>query len=409
MTTTTTTTTGIRVPINGPDLRTAVNAVGRFRDPLTGIRFVLDPSGSEYRLRVSAGNGSLVATRFVRVRGPVEGLDMDAGESVDFVSTWKSAKTAVTGIPASVVLDLESGTIGRRSLETMNRFAGYPDWTSKSAAGIVTIDAEDLIGTPVTRAAGTDDGRPVLMHVMLQQLDRVGTDYRVRVAATDSYRLYWRDIETRGQGGDLPTRPGRTSFDRRTLAVPVSMMDSRGLEVVRRTRGDNRGLELSVSSDGTVVRVAGPYGSIVSSTLEGSYPNIDTLIREDSETDAVLEVLDMETLVARLEVLETIAGSEGGRDYPVQLMHDGTLEVRFGENGVSVRADTAPIGDMTVPDGYTSNELKHGTLVAAFNPGYLRDAVSDGGQCVIRFGSHLQPAMIRTSKGLNVLVMPVRM
>ena len=303
-------------------------------------------------------------------------LDVDADEEGRAVIPARLATEAVRKLPGGAVeLETGDGEIQISGGGPQFRFrelpaADYPDLPDVTLENEVKLDGNafaDALGQ-VCIAASTDDARPVLTGVFVES-----NEGRLRLVATDSYRLAVRDmtsVKTEISG-----------------LVPV-----RALRDLGRTVG---GKKLVVGMGPREARISSDRGSLVARLIEGTFPNYRQLIPEvypnklTIKRDELLEAIDRASLVAEDHI-------------PVRL--------QLQEGGVELSVSRQDVGGETehVEATYEGEEM-----TIAFNSRYLNDGVTavDDDEVVLDVSDPLKPGIIKgaNSPDFSYLLMPVRL
>ncbi len=272
------------------------------------------------------------------------------------------------------VVDDEARVTAGRSEFTVRAFpaAEYPQVLGPTGDG-VELDSGALRGAlqQVTRAASSDDSRPILTGVLM-----AAEGSGLRLVATDSYRLAVRDI------------PGVSVLDDgQEVLVP-----SRALSEVAKLLAGGPTARLRLGERDASFEVGGVQ--LTTRLIEGAFPNYRGLI--PSSQPNVLRV-SREALLEAVRRVRLLAQEST----PIRLaMADGTLEL------VAVTQDVGQAHD-SVDASYSGDDL-----TVAFNPDYLIDGIeaTTGDELVLQTVDALKPAVIRTPENdeFFYLLMPVR-
>ncbi len=241
--------------------------------------------------------------------------------------------------------------------------------TSVQADAALLGDALDQ----ATRAASTDETRPLLTGVLM-----AAQDDGLRMVATDSYRLAMRDL-----GGSS------LLADDKSVLIP-----SRALKELRREIGDSKEVTLRLSERTAEFSVESMTLSV--RLIEGTYPNYERLIPESYNN--VLEIDREEFLEAarRMRLLTATTNNT-----PIELvMSEGSVELKVEAKDVGSASES-------IAADYKGEEMS-----IAFNAAYLTDGLEITSAEKIRLESTdpLKPAVMRPvdDKSFLYLLMPVR-
>lgn len=246
----------------------------------------------------------------------------------------------------------------------------YPKVAEPNLDEGVDVDGEVFASAlaQVAIAASTDDARPILTGVFFES-----EEGKLRMVATDSYRLAVRDV------------PSVTA--ELTGLVPV-----RALRELQRTVGAPK-LRIAIGS--REATFASERGTLTARLIEGTFPNYRQLIPESYparltvERDALLEAIDRASLVAEDHIPLRLTLQEGGVELSVTRQDVG----RESEH---------------VPAQYQGEEM-----TIAFNTRYLNDGVGavGGDEVALDVLDPLKPGVVRSTEGgeFLYLLMPVRL
>jgi DNA polymerase III subunit beta len=228
----------------------------------------------------------------------------------------------------------------------------------------------------VTRAASTDENRPILTGVLI-----AAEDSGIRLVATDSYRLAVRD---------LPETTVLESGQR--VLVPSRALS----EVARLISGtDQVSVRLGAREAQFDIGEGGPGSvTLITRLIEGEFPNYRQLIPQSYPNRLV---------VSREELTESLKRVK-------LLTRDGApVRLSLGAAGVDLHAVAHDVGQASESIEATYDGAE---LTVAFNPDYLLagiDAVS-GDEVALETLDPMKPAVVRPTddSGFLYLLMPVR-
>lgn len=250
----------------------------------------------------------------------------------------------------------------------------FPQLPPTSGA-LFSIDRDAFLATvqAVSRAASTDESRPVLTGVKVQ----VSAE-RLTMVATDSYRLSVRDsaIST-----DLPE--------------PVeAIIPARGLDELARIADASPAASIAVGVEAGQVLFGIDETWVTARRIEGQFPNHLQLIPQSFEFEAVID---------RAELLEVVGRTR------LMAQRNSPLKLQFASGTLTVSASTQDVGaaEESLPIRYDGDDLTIG-----FNADYLRDGIGSIGDdtVTIKLISPLRPGLLCSEDGqLLYLIMPVRL
>jgi DNA polymerase-3 subunit beta len=244
----------------------------------------------------------------------------------------------------------------------------------------VVVDAPDLGAalSQVVRAASTDESRQILTGVLWElEADTL------TLAATDSYRLAVRSLETR----ESVDEGRRVVVPARALGELGRALQGSSGEVVAIVRENL--VSFAIDSNGELGE-----SLIGSRFIEGEFPNYKQLIPEGYGNRLAV---DREAL---LEVARRV-GLLAQNNLPVKMRLDAELEIS---------AHTPDVGEgQEVLDAEYAGE----PLVIAFNPHFLNDGASaiQSRRLLLEAADGLKPAIFRGEgdESFTYLLMPVRL
>lgn len=249
----------------------------------------------------------------------------------------------------------------------------FPALSAPEGGASGTIDATVFATavSQVTRAASTDEARPVLTGTLVD-----ATSDSVTLVATDSYRLSVRTIDWKG-----PSEAVRRVVPARALAEAARASEAAG------------DVEVTLAESQASFAIGGRR--LTTRLIEGEFPNWNQLIPKELPNELRL---DRETLADAVRRVGILAQS----GTPVRL--------DLGAAGAKLAAGSQDVGDAAEQvDGKFEGE----PLEVAFNPQYLLDGLNavEGPEVVIAVRDGLKPGVIRAPEqeaGFLYLVMPVR-
>lgn len=245
------------------------------------------------------------------------------------------------------------------------------------------LPTESLFGAlrQVVRAASTDDARPLLTGVLI-----TWEEGRLRLVATDSYRLALRDVVADEGSAGMPQIlvPGRALLELQRLLAAYA------------TDGDEPAsgrIGLAIDDHDITFSLGGV--DITTRLLDGTYPDYRQLIPPNYPNalhvgkDSILDALRRVRL----------------------LVKDNTTPVRLSmrPGGVDLTVVSHEVGDAseTVDADFTGEDL-----TVAFNPNYLIDGIDAirGDEVILQTVDGTKPATVRAAEesDFQYLLMPVR-
>lgn len=243
-----------------------------------------------------------------------------------------------------------------------------------SESEALTLDAERFKAAvdQVSRAASSDEGRPILTGVLL-----TATSEGLRLVATDSYRLAMRDVK----GINV------IEEDQEVL-VP-----NRALKELSKIVGTHEEIELRLGKRNASFKVDNT--TITTRLIDGTYPDYKRLIPESAGHNLTV---DRQTFAATLKRIRLMATDSK----PIRLTMSATEQLK-----VSAIAQDVGEGHESIDSEYSGEDI-----MIAFNPEYLIDGAEtiQGEEVVMETMGELKPATMKSTEDESFiyLLMPVR-
>jgi len=303
-------------------------------------------------------------------------LEVEAIEEGTTVLPSRLATEAVRKLPpGAVVLEAKDGEIEITGGGPRFRFRElsvdeFPKVEEPDLGSAVDVDGDAFSAalTQVSVAASNDDARPILTGVFFEH-----EEGKLRMVATDSYRLAVRDVPA--VDADL------------SGLVPV-----RALKELGRSIGSSK-LKVAVGDREAVF--ASNRGTLTARLIEGSFPNYRQLIPDSYPSrltiarEALLDAIDRASLVAEDHIPIRMSLSPGGVELSVSRQDVG---------GETEHVEAEYVGE---------------EMTIAFNSRYLNDGVTaiDEETVVLDVLDPLKPGVLRGGEGEDFLylLMPVRL
>jgi DNA polymerase-3 subunit beta len=332
---------------------------------LTGVLMAVDPDG----LRLTTTD--LEVTTEVRI--PVDGQE----DGTALVPARLIAEMVKALPPDAVEFDADGAQakVSCRSFEGVLRCLAAEDFPMlRGAEGVqVSVEAGAFAEgvAQVARAASRDEARPILTGVLIE-----ATPEGITLAATDSYRLAFRELTATGGGEAKALVPERA----------IS-------EAARAASGEEKGeVELVLGPAQATFKV----GSLIltSRLIEGEFPNYRQLIPEPGEN---------RLSAPRQELLEAI------RRVGLLARENSPIRLELNALGARLTSSSPDLGGAVeaVEAKYEGEEL-----TVAFNPHYVADGLAGvvGEKVQVELRDGLKPAVLRgDGDEFTYLVMPVRL
>lgn len=356
-------------------------------DLLNAINVVLKGTSSRSTLPILSGilfdaqdTGELVCQTTdleISIRHCVQADIVEPGKIVlpgkllaDIVKTLPDAAVSVSTQQDQTHIECMGSSFALSSLPA----ADFPYFPEVDADTTVEIDSATLEKAvrKVSRAVSRDEGRAVLTGILFSV-----NDSKVRLVATDAYRLALVDLEI------------ACGVDDFQAIVPGKIFD----DVVRLASGTNT---ISIGfSDNQIVFKFGTT-TFVSRKIEGTFPNYKQLIPDEH---AVTVQIPTNVLVTAIKRASLLAQSHT----PVRFVFSAQ------DQKLTISAKTQDVGNA---EGIVEASIDGPDTEIAFNHQYILDGLNAiEGDTVIELQSSLKPGILKstTDAGFLYLAMPVRL
>ena len=241
-----------------------------------------------------------------------------------------------------------------------------------------TIATASLLETVdrVARSASKDESRPVLTGI---QVRFEGT--RLFMAATDSYRLSFKETELEQSGPDLE-----------------AIIPARALTELARIAGGTETVTLGVNENTVVFGVQDTESGstwLTTRRIDGQFPDVGRLLPESFEVEVDLPRAELRDVVRRAGVMA---------------LRNAPLRLRFAEGALTISAQSQDVGETveSLPAAYTGEPLEIG-----FNAEFLADGVDSVRSDTVRLKliNPLRPGLITSADDDSFwyLIMPIRL
>ena len=248
----------------------------------------------------------------------------------------------------------------------------FPRLPEVETGGSYTLDADTLLETlaSVGRAVSRDEARPVLTGILV----KFG-EGKLVMAATDSYRLSYKETPLEGPAPDLE-----------------AIVPARALEELRRLVSAGGTLELGVQENQVIFGADGTW--LTTRRIEGQFPKFDELRPKE---------FTHEVSLPREELLDVV------RRTSVMAHRNSPLRLRFADGELTVWTQTQDVGEAreTLPARFEGEPLEIG-----FNADFLRDGIESaaGDEIRLRLIDPLRPGLIQgPGDDFWYLIMPIRL
>ncbi len=295
---------------------------------------------------------------------------------VDLARLLPSPEVTIEYRPEDGVAHISSGSYSSK----LNVFSAedFPRLPSVEPAPH-TIATTSLLETVdrVARSASKDESRPVLTGI---QVRFEGT--RLFMAATDSYRLSFKETELEQSGPDLE-----------------AIIPARALTELARIAGGTETVTLGVNENTVVFGVqdteSGVDTWLTTRRIDGQFPDVGRLLPESFEVEVDLPRAELRDVVRRAGVMA---------------LRNAPLRLRFAEGALTISAQSQDVGETveSLPAAFTGEPLEIG-----FNAEFLADGVDSVRSDTVRLKliNPLRPGLITSTDDDSFwyLIMPIRL
>lgn len=250
-------------------------------------------------------------------------------------------------------------------------FPQIPTWEGETV--LKAAGGEFLIAVQQTsRASSSDEKRPVLTGTLLEKGSPEGG---IKMVATDSYRLSWKDLDVAGSVAGWED-----------CIIPTKTLN----EVARLAGSVDEEVEIKMQDKQVMFKLG---DMVVSSRLiEGQFPNYRQLVPKGEKTSVKVNKDEISGVVKRA------------------LIFGHNMRLGVYSDHLSVTTETPEVGDSKeeIPAEVQGEEMEIG-----FNGGYLLDGVSsvETANVEIRLDDPQKPALIKNDESdkFSYILMPVRL
>ncbi|HRT40065.1 MAG TPA: DNA polymerase III subunit beta [Candidatus Woesebacteria bacterium] len=362
------------------NLNLALNHVSRFvafkaQLPILGNILLTTDSG---RLKLSATNLELGINYWVGAKIDKEGtIAVPAREITEFVSYLD---------PGKIDLTLNSNLLNLKSNKAESDFTtfspiDFPVLSSANSKDGFEIDFSDLADpiNQITFSAATDDTRPVLTGILV-----CFTKDNLILVATDGFRLSLKEIKLKSP---IKMPSGK---DRLTLLVPA-----KALMEINKLVSPNSLIKISIAKDERQIFFIMDNLELVSSLLEGQYPEYQKIIPESFST--TIEI-DKDELTQAIKLASVFAAQSAN-----------VVKMNIKHNVVEISANAPQLGKNKIT---VATKINGDPIEIAFNYKFILDFIGavKGKELVIKLNESLTPGLFAdvADPTYTHIIMPVR-
>ena len=334
---------------------------------LSGV--LLRPSDGALELAATDMELSLRTTLAASVEGD-SSVVVPGKLLVDLARLLPAAEVTIEYRPEDGVAHISSGSYSSK----LNVFSAedFPRLPSVDPAPH-TIATASLLETVdrVARSASKDESRPVLTGI---QVRFEGT--QLFMAATDSYRLSFKQTELEQSGPDLE-----------------AIIPARALTELGRIAAGTETVALGVNENTVVFGTGDTW--LTTRRIDGQFPDVARLLPEAFEVEVDLPRAELRDVVRRAGVMA---------------LRNAPLRLRFAAGELTISAQSQDVGETveSLPAAYTGEPLEIG-----FNAEFLADGVDAVRSDTVRLKliNPLRPGLITSADDDSFwyLIMPIRL
>ncbi len=344
--------------------------------------------GVSSRVTMPILSGLLIAAEGGRLTICSTDLEMSVRADLETEIT-EGGSTVVSGrLIGDIVKNLPSGTLqletGEKHLSIRSSAGEYriremmpedfphvPSWEGEAV--VKMSGGEFILAVQQTsRASSNDEKRPVLTGTLVE---KNVSDSTVKMVATDSYRLAWKEADITGNVNEWED-----------CIIPSKTLN----EVARLAGTRDSDVEMKMQDKQVMFRTGDLCVS--SRLIEGQFPNYKQLIPRGEKTAIKIEKEGLTSVVKRA------------------LIFGHNMRVGVYGDHLKVTAESPEGGDSReeIPAEVSGDEMEIG-----FNGAYLMDGLAgvESEKVEIRLDDPQKPALVRTedSEKYNYILMPVRL
>ncbi len=262
---------------------------------------------------------------------------------------------------------------GTFTIKTMSPedFPAIPDWEGEEAFSVGSREFQTAV-SQTSRASSNDDKRPVLTGSLVEKNTKEG---KMRIVATDSYRLAWAEFEVQGNLNAWED-----------CIIPTKSLT----EVARIASGHGDTIQARIYERQAMFRVDNM--TVRSIMIEGQFPQYKQLIPKGEKTVVVGQKSDLVAAVKRALIL--------GHNLRVTIEGDTLI----------IKAETPDVGESSET---VAVQVKGAQMEVGFNGFYLLDGISavEGDEVEIGLDDPQKPGIIRApgESSYTYILMPMRL
>jgi len=333
---------------------------------LSGV--LLRPDGDRLELAATDMELSLRTTLAAEVEGD-SAVVVPGKLLVDLARLLPAAEVTIEYRPDEGVVHISSGSYSSK----LNVFAAedFPRLPVIEPSRH-TIATPSLLETVerVARSASKDESRPVLTGIQVRFEGK-----KLFMAATDSYRLSFKETELETEGPELE-----------------AIIPARALAELSRIAAGTETVELGVNENTVVFGTGDTW--LTTRRIDGQFPDVSRLLPESFEIEVDLPRAELRDVVRRAAVMA---------------LRNAPLRLRFAEGELTISAQSQDVGETheSLPAAYTGEPLEIG-----FNAEFLAEGVESvrGDTVRMKLINPLRAGLITSADdSFWYLIMPIRL
>ncbi len=333
---------------------------------LSGV--LLRPDGDRLELAATDMELSLRTTLVAEVEGD-SAVVVPGKLLVDLARLLPATEVTIEYRPDEGVVHISSGSYSSK----LNVFAAedFPRLPviEPSRHAIATPSLLETVER-VARSASKDESRPVLTGIQVRFEGK-----KLFMAATDSYRLSFKETELETEGPELE-----------------AIIPARALAELSRIAAGTETVELGVNENTVVFGTGDTW--LTTRRIDGQFPDVSRLLPESFEIEVDLPRAELRDVVRRAAVMA---------------LRNAPLRLRFAEGELTISAQSQDVGETheSLPAAYTGEPLEIG-----FNAEFLAEGVESvrGDTVRMKLINPLRAGLITSADdSFWYLIMPIRL
>lgn len=376
----------------------AVKGAAAVRSSAAILSTILFEAG-EGKLTLSATDGESAARLSAPVSIEEEGkAAIPARTLTELVGHLSEGEMEISASDGKASIQGAGASYTLRTREASD-FPALPDFPKEKAFTVKAAQLSAVVKS-VTPATSKDNTRPVLGCVLFSAEE----EGKVRMAATDSFRLAIRDIAVAS---------GAPSIEEGGAIVPARAL-SEAARMAGMASGDDAEVSVALTDNHAFFKGA---GVVVSTTLtDGAFPDYKKLLPDSFARSHRVKTKALSEAISRTSLFAGRAGNNSPA-VPITLTFksvEGSLEGEVLEVSAHNRETGAGAETLSI-ESSEGGQDGEGEFSTSFNPDYLSDAIkhaTGGEELVLSFNEAMKPAVVRGARdgdgGGLYLIMPMR-